>query len=111
MSRPKGSRNKSKEYPVKTFEESVNNVSVAQLPVISGEVPVNISPVERRATIRYDGIFGVRFLRKDSLFPGLWELVKLDENMKRIKVITDANAKGQVQVLLMREVKRLVAVA
>ena len=130
MTRPKGSKNKPKDFSKipsdqqmrdrdKSIYPSMNSpVSIkgfAESVAASFEQPIvhthTIAPViERRKEIRYDAIFAVRFLRKDSAFPGLWELVKLDQNMNRVKVITDANAKGQVQVLLMREVKRLVAI-
>ena len=57
----------------------------------------------------YDGIFGIRFLRKNDRFAGLWELVKLKSDMTREKIVTDANTKGQVIVLLSREIKKIVA--
>lgn len=115
MSRPKGSKNKSKESDL--------DITLGANPVTRGSYPTTariptyqevVSPgtfEKLKPSIHYDAIFGIRFLRKDSLFPGLWELVKLDDKMNRVKVITDANARGQVQILLMREVKRIVAVA
>lgn len=105
MTRPKGSKNKPKEVDrIEIAREELQKIADQTI-----HQPNNHPHI--RPPIRYDAIFGVRFLRKDSQFPGLWELVKLDGSMNRVKVITDANARGQVMVLLMREVKRIAAIA
>lgn len=125
MSRPVGSKNKSKErIPFNVQAENRDKVLYPHINTPVKIPPVNFventanlqkavnafyEPVERRAEVRYDAKFGIRVLR-DGQFRGLWELVSWDDKGNK-KVITDANSRGMVINMINRHIMKIIVMA
>lgn len=100
MSRPAGSKNKPKEAAAVIFKDGKGEE-------VKVDANVKIPETDGIMGLHYDAILGIRVLRNGN-FKGLWELVLLDDNGNRRKVVTDANSRQMVIGLAVREIRKIV---